>query len=311
MPYTTQNNAYIWGREDPVPSTRESTSLLTKWYPIYQKLAVPGTAQDLIVLNSIPATVNMVTNPSFETGTPPTGFSASGATLARSAAFARSGSYSMEVTPNNIVAGEGFYWDLGVIPATPKEDNRIPISISCYFYDPTNSGNGVKVRLVATTTTPFTGNVNYLDGSIVSLTSSWQRSTLSASLSVSDIYHVYVITNTQFVTVFYCDDLQVEAHNSVTDYCDGDQNPYCSWDGAAHASISRREKYMGSIRDYTLHTDKDIYVAYDWDATTSCRLVEADSTWWPDHPVYITKKISFINAWPLQQPTVSGECWGF
>jgi hypothetical protein len=165
---------------------------------------------------------------------------------------------------------------------------------------------------VATNTTPFaSGTVNYLNGSTVTLTNSWQRSTLSVELDATDTYTVYLVTAEKTSQVFYADGFQVETLGSPTDYCDGDQNVYCSWDGTAHASASRRIKSLGSIRNMTLHTDKDVYICYDGTATSANgRLLEEDSTMWLDHPVQILKNISIINAVSGETPHVVGELWG-
>lgn len=310
MAYTSDLNAQGWGALDPAPSTRDSTHLLTKWYPINKTLAVAGTAENLFTVTPMAATVNMFPNPSFETGDPPTGMTASGATITQSNTYAKYGTYSLKINPDNSAAGEGAYWEIGTIPA--RLNNKIPLSISCYFRDAAASGSTVRVRLVATNTTPFAiGTVNYLNGSSVALSASWQRSTLSVLLDTTDTYTVYLVTATKHNTDFYADAFQVETMPSVTDYCDGDQNAYCSWDGIAHASVSRRINSIGSIRNFTLHTDKDIYVAYDGIASaTNGRFVSAGGTWWVDHPAYITKNISFVNKTVGELPSVSGELWG-
>jgi len=315
MAYNDNLNAQSWAALNPVPSTRESTSLLTKWYPINKLLAVPGTAEDLYTVTPLQATVNMVTNPSFETGDPPTGMTASGATITQSNTYAKYGTYSLKIDPNNIAAGEGAYYELGRLPG--RADNRLPISISCYFRDAASSGSGVFIKLVASNTTPFAGKtVNYINGSAVTLSTSWQRASLTIEIDTTDFYTIYLVTATQHNVDFWADGLQTETLNTPTDYCDGDQstlsgNVNCSWDATSHASSSRRLRAMGSIRNLTLHTDKSIYLCYDGIATaTNGRLLEADSTMWLDYPCYILKNISFINAETGQFPHVTGEIWG-
>lgn len=310
MAYNSNLDARGWGMLEPAPSTRDSTSLLHKWYPINTTLATTNVAEDLFTVSHVTATVNMFTNPSFETGDPPTGMTASGATLAQDATYYKYGTKSLKITGDNAAIGEGAYWEIGEIPA--RISNKIPLSISCYFRDAAGSGKTVRVRLVATNTTPFaSGTVNYLNGSTVTLTTGWQRSTLSVELDTTDTYTVYLVTAEKTNQAFYADGLQVETLGTPSDYCDGDQNVYCSWDGTAHASVSRRIKSIGSIRNMTLHTDKDIYICYDGTATSSNgRLLEEDSTMWLDHPVYILKNISIINAVSGELPHVSGELWG-
>ena len=49
------------------PSTRDSSHIWTKWYPANKTLATAQTAEDLFTVSTDPPTVNMATNPSFET----------------------------------------------------------------------------------------------------------------------------------------------------------------------------------------------------------------------------------------------------
>jgi hypothetical protein len=320
-------NAQTWAALNPTPSTRESTSLLTKWYPVNKLLAVPGTAEDLYTVTPLQATVNMVTNPSFEIADGfgiPVGYLGIDADFTRDATYAKYGSYSAKIEPDNVAAGEGMCWEIGKLPG--RADNRLPLSISCYFRRAAGGptvGEDARVVLIAENTTPFYDSslpvptrVNYLNGTTVTLTNSWQRSTVSTEIDTSDTYWAYLITATKHGVDFWADGLQVETLNSPTDYCDGDQstlsgNVNCSWDGTSHASASRRLKAMGSIRNLTLHTDKSIYLCYDGIATaTNGRLLEADSTMWLDYPCYILKNISFINAETGQFPHVTGEIWG-
>lgn len=308
--YNTNIDAEDWAGLEPAPSTRDSTHLHTKWFPINKKLAVPGTPEDLFVVTPMRATVNLVENPSFESGDPPTGFTAIGATLAQDAVTFLYGANSMLITPDDVVAGEGAYWETTPIPA--RQNNKIPLSISCYFRDAAGSGDPVRVRLVSQSKTPFAGGTeNFLNGSTVNLSTSWQRSILSVELDTTDNYIVQLVTATQHGTAFNVDGFQVETAQSVTDYCDGDQNVYCSWDGAKNASTSRRIKSIGSIRQLTLHTDRAIYICYDGEANaTNGRYVGLDTSWWIDHPVYLLKNISFVNVLPGEFPQVTGEIWG-
>ena len=304
---TSTNDARSWAGLEPAPSTRESTHLLTKCYPINTTLSSAGTAEDLFTVTPVPATVNIITNPSFETGNPPTGFTASDATLAQDATYYKYGVKSLKITPDNSAAGEGAYISLGSIGAGLQ--TKVPIAVSCYFRRVTSSGSTARVSVVASSTTPFTSS-NTINGNTVTLSTAWQRSSLSLQLDTTDTYTVYLATATQHSTVFYADGFQVENRDGITDYCDGTQNFYCSWDGTAHASVSRRVKSISSIRNLTLYTDKDIYIAYDGTATTSGRKVLAGTTWWVDHPIHLTKNISFINSVTGETPTVTGEIWG-
>jgi len=164
--------SYISWEQDP--STRESIRLLTKAYPVDSTLSVSGTAKDLISVAPGFPTVNMITNPSMETGNPPTGYSAvRSAVLAQDAVVYKYGLKSMKITPPNAARGEGAYWNLG---SWPRDE---PLSISAYFSDNAASGKDARVELVAHTT-PISGvtDVRFVIGSTATFTGAgWYRST--------------------------------------------------------------------------------------------------------------------------------------
>ncbi len=122
---------------------------------------------------------------------------------------------------------------------------------------------------------------------------------------------MYVVTATQFATVFYADGLQAEIGESVTPYCDGDQGLFQEWDGTAHASTSRRWKGLEQIRGYTLFCTRDVYVGYDVVASATLgEFKKAGTDWWEDHPVDLRKRLSIVNAVAGEQPRVYGRVWG-
>ncbi|KKS18503.1 MAG: hypothetical protein UU74_C0006G0001, partial [Candidatus Woesebacteria bacterium GW2011_GWA1_41_7] len=131
---------------------------------------------------------------------------------------------------------------------------------------------------------------------------------------VSEPMRVYIVTATQHTTDFYVDGLQIELNGSATTYCDGAQGLLYSWDGASHASSSRRRPPLRVFRGYTFYTDRDIYIAYGSDRTltsssTIGRLVRAGTDWWKSG-CNIRKNISFVNRYTGEAPTVFGEIWG-
>ncbi len=160
-PENDPRNYKNWAREDD-PSTRKNTQLWQKIQPVDVTLATPQTAQDLILLSAGRPTVNLIDNPSFETGTPPTGYTAQGSVLARSNTVAKYGTYSGRITPANAVAGEGIYISLGRWPMGQ------PLQVSVYLQDNAGSGNGARVMLWGVTSGAFVAT-----GNTVALSAAW------------------------------------------------------------------------------------------------------------------------------------------
>ncbi|MBI2020213.1 hypothetical protein HYS94_02220 [Candidatus Daviesbacteria bacterium] len=283
--------------------------LWTDWAPVDVTLTTPGTAQSLYTIApKIPA-VNLITNPSMETGTPPTGFTLSGSTLAQSATVARSGTNSLRITPDNAAAGEGAYWTTQSL-AGAGPDREVFLVASGYFNDNAGSGNGVRVIIANTS------GVALATGNTVTLAANWTgRSTAAFRLTgvTAAQYRIYFVTATQFATVFYVDDVQVELleQNTATDYCDGAQGIDYEWEGTAHASRSRRHRGIVAVRGYNLYTTRNVYISYDQTAsTTTGRRVLAGTDFWNDHPMNIKNRISIINELSGEQPRVFGEVLG-
>ena len=172
---TSDYDARNWHSWELEPSTRQSVALLTKFYPIDKTLAAAGTAEDLITVSPGLPTVNIITNPSCETGNPPTGYTAvRSATLAQDATYYLYGTKSLKITPPNVARGEGAYWNLGDCP------HNLPIGISANFRRGAAGANDARVELVASTITGYSAytNVRLVVGNTVTLSGSWQRSQL-------------------------------------------------------------------------------------------------------------------------------------
>lgn len=300
---------YQWEGWETDPSTRVSTSLWTDWSPVDVTLTTPGTAQNLYSIAPKIPTVNLITNPSMETGTPPTGYTLVGSTLAQSATVARTGTNSLRITPNNAAAGEGAYWATQAIGSS-NPDKQLYLVASAYFNDNAGSGNGVRVIIADSTgATLATGNT-------VTLAANWTgRSTASFRITgtAGAVYRVYFVTVTQFGTVYYVDDAQIELleQNTATDYCDGAQGIDYEWQGTAHASMSRRHRGIVAVRGYNLSTTRNCYISYDHTASsTTGRRVQAGTDFWNDHSINIKDRISIINELAGEQPRVFGEVLG-
>jgi hypothetical protein len=157
------------------PSTRESLRLFTKAYPVDKTLATAGTAEDLITVDvGSKATVNIITNPSCETGATPTGYTAvRSGTLAKDGTYYKYGLYSLKITPPNAAAGEGAYWDLGKLPADT------PIAVSAYMRRGAAGSPTARVELFAPSTpNALITNVRVAVGNTNTCDGNWQRSQL-------------------------------------------------------------------------------------------------------------------------------------
>jgi len=287
------------------PSTRESLHLWNKYIPINKTLAVAGTAEDLS--NSTTpdeATVNLVTNPSFETGSPPTGFVASGATLASTQNSPRTGSDEIQITPNNAAANEGFYW------STPKMGAggaTVYLVASIYVRGSVAAGNAViQIR--------DSSGTLLVEGTPVSLTASYQRISVRYVLpAVAAAYRIYVVTNTQNGSIIRGDDMQVEVkkNGNVTAYCDGSLGVNYEWIGTANASESRRRRPLSFIRGFRLRTSLAAYFSFDVTASSTTGIPIAAATTWEHfgHPLHF-QRISFLNQVAGEVPVVTGVIWG-
>jgi hypothetical protein len=183
---------------------------------------------------------------------------------------------------------------------------------SAYFARAAGPGDDARIRIY-----DLTNSATLSTGNTIKLSSTFQRSVAGFNLgSYPAGINIRVIfeTVTQHSTVFYVDGIQCEYRSEATPYCDGDMDIFTEWDGTAHASTSRRNVPIRSIRGFTLTTDKAAYVlitnALGKDASATIgRYMEADTTWYVDRPIH-AKKISFINAVAGERPVIYGEVWG-
>lgn len=307
MPNDIDARSYTSWEVDP--STRDSLHLWNKSVPVDTTLATTNTAEDVFNVNTLAPTVNLATNPSFETGDPPTGYTATGSTLAQSATYARSGTYSLSINPDNAASGEGAYWTSPTI-AGPHDVHQFRyLVVSAYARDAAGGGDGVQLII-----RDSTGATTHATGTAIALTSSFARMQATFKLPASGAaYRVYAVTSAQHNTTFYVDDFQVELRedNNPTTYCDGAQGVNYEWDGTAHASISRRRIGLRAIRNFDLYVDRDTYVAFDTDASSDTGIyLPANSTWSPESAVHIRSRISFINAISGETPRIRGVVWG-
>jgi hypothetical protein len=169
------------------------------------------------------ATVNLVTNPSFERAT--TGYSAGGGTLVRSTEQQRRGLYSGKYTPAASV-NDGIYYGLTLSAGTQytfsldvRSADTVPMQI--YAYD-------VTAGAVLGTAVTWTG------------AGAWARKTVTFTTGANTSVRLYVTkNNSASAAPFYTDGWQCEAKGYATTYVDGDRDG-CLWAGGAHTSASSR-----------------------------------------------------------------------
>lgn len=297
-----------WPKRVDYPSTRDSVRIWNRYFPVKKTLTAAGTAEDILTVNPGQPTINMITNPSMETGDPPTGYTADGATLAQDATYYQYGTKSMEITPDNSADNEGCYWDLGSFPPT------VPLSFSCYFRDAAAGGDEALVMIK-----DDAGNT-IATGNTVTLSTSWQRSIVTMSPGVilqPTNLRLYIVTGSQHGTAFYADGAQAETLETPSAYCDGAQGHDFEWFGTAHASESRRYPRLTTIRGGDFHVTRDCYINFDRDASRTATNEEDRGVFYKggtdanfDHPIHIAERISLINYWPGEQPEVYGSFWG-
>lgn len=205
---------------------------------------------DFYYIISPEATTNMLTNPSFETGT--TTYTAVGGstTLTRVTTYQRFGKYGLEVVPASGV-NDGVYtgsWTL---------TSSLPYTFSVYGY--WASGIPYKINFANTsgttldTATTFTG------------AGKWERKEVTYTPGTTTV-RLYITKNNSSATstaTFRIDALQLEQKSYSTTYIDGSLDGGF-WNALAHASTSSRySNYRKGGRKVLLST----YDAYVTDNT--------------------------------------------
>lgn len=172
---------------------------------------------------------NLVTNPSFETGT--TGHTASGSAIARSASYQARGVYALQITPNNSVAGEGDTFAVTLLANTQ------------YTFSCDVRGSGGVAYYIAIERT--------YDGKVMArfdfyASGDWQRVYVIGQTLAAGAYRVALRTGARSNRVFYTDGWMLHAGGRRETYVDGDQRGMIPnfqdyyWNGTPHASTSVR-----------------------------------------------------------------------
>ena len=312
---------YLFG-EHELRTVRESVAKPVKFMPIDVTLSSADTAEDLINLESLaPPTVNLVTNPSIETGgTPPAGYTASGATVTRVTTTPRTGSYSMSVNTANSAANEGAYFQIDNIP---------PGYYSCSAYLRHSGGGTAYLRASSD------GGSTFTNGAAVTMGNNWNgRGTVTHKVTTDQsTIRVYIVTNTQQNITFLVDSVQVEPAwrvvlggvsvrdpnppmSSVTDFVDPLGNRFSRFIGTVDASQSVREPGISEIHHLSIYASQATYI--DFDRTVAIRtatpkgyLLAAGIDYRISLDKIIKSRISFVNHTGSQTPQVIGYVTGF
>jgi hypothetical protein len=257
-------------------TVRESVGSLSKLIPINKTLASANTAEDLINLESnTPPALNLITNPSMEVGTPPTGWTASGSTMTRQTTTPRTGTYSMRCVAANAAAYEGAYYSMTNLP-------RGWYACSAYVR---RSGGGTVIGRATSD-----GGTTFSDSPAITMGNNWagrvsvvhQVTTDNATLSF------YVVTDSTQDITFLVDDAQVEPSwayvmgmaggtndpnpptAQVTTFVDPLIERFSRWMGTADASVSVREPSMSEIHDIYLYSlTNDAVIDFNRTATNT------------------------------------------
>lgn len=164
-------------------------------------------------INGATAITNLITNPSFETGT--TGWtSANSATFAVSTDVAYSGTHSIKITPSTSTYS-------GISFANPGTTGT-QYTYSAYVYSPTSQSINFAADNMGINTA-------------VTIGPSWQRIVLTGTVSGTN--HMYVRAVAANAPVFYVDGVMFTQGATTYAYADGN-SPSWIWNGVANSSTS-------------------------------------------------------------------------
>lgn len=176
------------------------------------------------------ASINLCTNPSFETGTTGWALSSAGA-IAQSATYQRFGAYSLRMTPTSGSAD-------GVDSPAMALTGFSNYTASLYFRS-ADTKTWYRLYILSA------GYSRYVR---IKATGLWQRVILSFTTAISANYQIRVCKESvdTSTTPFYIDGVQLEQKQYPTTYIDGDQRGFVPtradyyWTGTPHASTSAR-----------------------------------------------------------------------
>lgn len=262
--------------EHEMRTVRESVGTLSKFIPINVTLSSANTAEDLINLDNqkLPA-MNLITNPSMETGAGLTGWTASGSTMTRQTTNPRTGSNVMRCVTANAAAYEGAYFRMTGIPRG---------WYACTAYVRRDGGGTVIGRATSD------GGTTFSDSPAVTMANNWNGrvSVLHQVTTDNATLDFYIVTNTQQNITYFVEDAQVEpAWGYVmgmaggtsdpnppmavaTDFIDPLSDRFSRYLGTTDASVSIREPSISEIHDIYLYSlTNDAVIDFNRTATNT------------------------------------------
>ena len=302
-------------------TVRESVGTLSKFIPINVTLSSANTAEDLINIDSLerPA-MNLITNPSMEVGSPPTGWTASGSTMTQQTTTPRTGTYSMRCVTANAAANEGAYYSITGLPRG---------WYACSAYVRRNGGT-----VIGRATSD--GGTTFSDSPVITMTDNWNGrvSVLHKVTTDNATLDFYVVTDTQQNITYLVDDAQVEPSwayvmgmaggtsdpnppaAQVTTFVDPDLDRSSRWVGTADASVSIREPAMSEIHDIYLYSlTNDAVIDFNRTAqrtgTAVGYVLKAGVTYAINIRHLVKSRISFINLAGGETCNVIGYVRGY
>ena len=307
--------------EHELRSVRESVAMLVKTIPVDITLTTSGTAQDLINIEAGAAPAeNLITNPSMETGAPPTGWTAVGSALAQVGSgivAPRTGSFSLQVDTDGVAAGEGAFFNVVSLP---------PGWYTLSAYVRRAAGGTVRIRASSD------AGVTFMDGPVVTMDDTWQRTSVKVRImnAATSALRLYVMTDVLQNITFFVEDAQMEPaweivlgmasskddnpiQSSLTAFVDPASERYSRWLGTANASISVREPTIWEINEIHLEAvNANTYIDFDRAAQRTGGaigiLMRAGDT--INGRKVIKNNISFINEVVGQLPRLRGWVLG-
>jgi len=179
------------------------------------------------------ATGNLISNPSFETGT--TGWSAvSGATLDQTSSEAYIGTYALRITHvASTTSGASISYSTAVA-------STYTASAYVRSYIGTDVGDNISILMRFTYTDASTSDTSYNH----TITSEWERISVTATTNGAKTLSSISVSFRDLLSgpahYSMIDGVQLEESSFASAYCDGSLGSGHSWSGTAHASASSR-----------------------------------------------------------------------
>ena len=328
------NTPEHWAEWEVDPTTRSSVHLWTKYLPLNATVTTSGIT--LLTINRGIPSVNKVTNPSFETGSPPTGYTEITASGLSQVAVSGDGEISAPTFTANGIAGRanvakvtaagnsaadanGFYWTTANEAGHAQYGNTL--IGSCFVSSEQSSSAAGSVKMVIYDSV---GTV-LATGDTATLTQAWQRINVKHFLprgTAAVPYRVGIVAASAWAintTPYYVDGFMVEnrTDGQLGNYTDGAQTidtggATYEWDGTADASESLKKIGLSRVRGIRVvneHATNPVYLCIDTDASTTNGIkIAGTETFETNWPIDADTKITAISTGG--SAAVHGVVWG-